>query len=146
MPGARHCLQAYYDELDRRFAAGFDPQRSRQTAADDMRPPAGAFLVATRRGEAVGCGALKFHPDGVTELKRLWVDRRQPVGSASGGGWSPELEAHAAAHGATRVRLDTNASAHRGDRPLPPRPGTARSAPFNDEAYADHWFEKRLDT
>ena len=120
LPVAQRCLQAYYDELDRRFATGFDPARARPTAVDDMRPPAGAFLVATRRGEALGCGALKFHPDGVTELKRLWVDAAAR-GLGVGRRLVARLEEHAAANGARVVRLDTNAALDRGHRPLPRR-------------------------
>jgi len=54
-----------------------------------------------------------------------------------------ELEARAAAHGARRLRLETN-------RALGEAIGLYRSAgftevaPFNDERYAHHWFEKRL--
>jgi len=73
LPAARRCLHAYYDELDRRFPSGFDAERSRQTAVDDMRPPAGAFLLATVRGDPVGCGVLRYHPGAPTEIKRLWV-------------------------------------------------------------------------
>lgn len=142
-PGARHCLQSYYRELDRRFRAGFDPQRSRQTPADDMRPPLGLFLVATVRDEAVGCGALRFHPGEPTEIKRLWVDP-DTRGLGVGRRLLSELEARAAAHGSDAVRLDTNAGLTEAIA-LYRRCGYREVAPFNDEAYADHWFEKRLD-
>ncbi|HZK73485.1 MAG TPA: MarR family transcriptional regulator, partial [Clostridia bacterium] len=58
-PHARHCLRAYFSELDRRFDTGFDPAKS--IPADDagLRPPAGLLLVATLRGDPIGCGALK---------------------------------------------------------------------------------------
>ena len=72
-PAAQHCLREYFAELDRRFDAGFDPTTSLPAEPDEMRPPAGLFLVATLHGEPVGCGALKFHGDEPTELKRMWV-------------------------------------------------------------------------
>ena len=138
---AQHCLREYAAELDRRFDTGFDPARSASPSVDEFRPPGGTFLVATLRGGRVGCGALKFHGDETVELKRLWVD-----GSARGLGIGrrllAELEARAAAHGGV-VRLDTN-------RTLTEAIDLYRSAgyrevePFNDELYADYWFEKRL--
>ncbi|HZA00456.1 MAG TPA: GNAT family N-acetyltransferase, partial [Acidimicrobiales bacterium] len=138
---AQHCLREYAAELDRRFDTGFDPARSASPSVDEFRPPGGTFLVATLRGRPVGCGALKFHGDETVELKRLWVD-----GSARGLGIGrrllAELEARAAAHGGV-VRLDTN-------RTLTEAIDLYRSAgyrevePFNDELYADYWFEKRL--
>ncbi len=143
LPVAQSCLQAYYDELDRRFATGFDPARARPTAVDDMRPPVGAFLVATLRGEPVGCGALKFHPDGVAELKRLWVDD-SARGLGVGRRLVARLEEHAAANGATVVRLDTNAALTEAIA-LYESAGYREIPAFNDEAYADHWFEKHLD-
>ena len=143
LPTARRCLQAYYDELDARFATGFDPARARPTAVDDMRPPTGAFLVATLRGEALGCGALKLHPDGVAELKRLWVDAAAR-GLGVGRRLVVRLEQHAAANGARVVRLDTNAALGEAIA-LYRSAGYREIDAFNDEAYADHWFEKRLD-
>jgi ribosomal protein S18 acetylase RimI-like enzyme len=107
-----------------------------------MRPPAGAFLMATLRGKPVGCGALKFHESAPTEIKRMWV-----APTARGCGLArqllAELEARAAATGCRTVRLETN-------RALTEAIGLYRSAgyreidPFNDEPYADHWFEKTL--
>jgi ribosomal protein S18 acetylase RimI-like enzyme len=55
-----------------------------------------------------------------------------------------ELEGHAAASGAHTIRLETNKS-------LVEAIGLYRSAgyrevdAFNDEPYAHHWFEKRLE-
>jgi DNA-binding MarR family transcriptional regulator len=141
-PHARHCLREYFAELHRRFDAGFDPARSRLADPTEMRPPAGVFCVATLRGEPVGCGGLRFHGEAPTELKRMWVD---PAARGLGVGRRllAELESRAAANGSRTVRLDTNGS-------LTEALAMYRSAgyrevePFNDEQYADHWFEKRL--
>jgi DNA-binding MarR family transcriptional regulator/GNAT superfamily N-acetyltransferase len=143
LPAARRCLHAYYDELDRRFPSGFDAERSRQTAVDDMRPPAGAFLLATVRGDPVGCGVLRYHHGAPTEIKRLWV---APAARGTGLGRRllARLEQHAREQGSTVVRLDTNATLTEAIALY--RSAGYREVPaFNDEAYADHWFEKRLD-
>ena len=139
---AQHCLQRYFAELDRRFDAGFDPERSLPTELHEMRPPAGVFCLATLRGEPIGCGALKFHVGEPTEVKRMWVDpavRGLGVGRRLLG----ELEARAAAAGSDAVRLETNET-------LTEAIAMYRSAgyhevdPFNDEPYAHRWFEKQL--
>jgi GNAT superfamily N-acetyltransferase len=141
-PDARYCLREYFTELDRRFDTGFDPDRSIPVAPDELRLPHGVLLVARLHGAPIGCGALKLHDDAPTEIKRMWVasDGR---GLGLGRRLLTELEAYAAHHGARRVRLETNRSLveaialYRGA-------GYAEVAAFNDEPYADHWFEKRL--
>jgi DNA-binding MarR family transcriptional regulator len=45
-PDARHCLRAYFAELDRRLDAGFDAARSNPAPDVELRPPAGLMLVA----------------------------------------------------------------------------------------------------
>lgn len=141
-PDAQHCLRAYVAELGRRFEAGFDPALSISAELDELRPPAGLFLVATLRGEPVGCGALKLHGTEPAELKRMWV-AESVRGLGVGRRLLGELEHHAAASGARVVRLETNET-------LTEAIGLYRSAgyrevaPFNDERYAHHWFEKRL--
>jgi DNA-binding MarR family transcriptional regulator/GNAT superfamily N-acetyltransferase len=138
---AQHCLREYFAELDRRFEMGFDPATSRPADRDEMRPPAGVFVVATLRDEPIGCGALKFHGDEPTELKRMWV---APTARGLGVGRRLllDLERRAAEHGSNTIRLDTNEA-------LAEAVAMYRSAgyreveAFNDEPYADHWFEKR---
>jgi len=140
---AQHCVRQYFAELDRRFATGFDPDQSRPADPDQMRPPAGMFLVATLRDEPVGCGALKFHGDETTEVKRMWV---APAARGLGVGRRllSELEARAAEHGSDVIQLDTNGSLTEAVA-MYRAAGYREVEPFNDEPYADHWFEKRLD-
>lgn len=152
-PGAQHCLREYFAELDRRFDTGFDPAGSRPFRLDEMRSPAGTFLVASLHGDAIGCGALKFHgaePIGTeraaglkwAEIKRMWV-AESARGLGVGRRLLTELERRAAERGHGTVRLDTN-------RALTAAIAMYRSAgyhevdPYNDEPYAHHWFEKRL--
>ena len=99
--------------------------------------------MARLRGAAIGCCALKLHGDDAAELKRLWLDPE-----VRGLGVARRLvecvEELAAAAGAPALRLDTNASLTEAIE-LYRSAGFAEVPPFNDEPYADHWFEKRLD-
>jgi ribosomal protein S18 acetylase RimI-like enzyme len=54
-----------------------------------------------------------------------------------------ELEASAARSGATRARLETNRRLTEAIS-LYRSAGYVEVAAFNDEPFADHWFEKRL--
>jgi ribosomal protein S18 acetylase RimI-like enzyme len=141
-PDAQHCLREYFGELDRRFEAGFDPGRSLPAEVADMRPPAGLFIVARLHDEPIGCGALKFHGPAPTELKRMWV-APGARGLGVGRRLLDELEARASANGSTMVRLETN-RALREAIALYRAAGYREVGAFNDEAYADHWFEKKL--
>ncbi len=141
-PAARACLHAYVEELGRRFETGFDPARSLPAADRDMSPPAGLFLVATLHSETVGCGGLKFHPGAPAEVKRMWV---APAvrGLGLGRRLLTELEARAAAHGVTVLRLETNGTLAEAISLY--RASGYREVPaFSDEPYAHHWFEKTL--
>lgn len=141
-PDAQRCLRAYFDELAARFDTGFDPGLSISADADELRLPAGAFLLATLRGEPVGCGALKLHGDEPAELKRMWVaDGARGLGL--GRRLLAELERVAAANGAAIVRLETNRSLREAIG-LYRSSGYREVAAFNDEPYAHHWFEKRV--
>jgi ribosomal protein S18 acetylase RimI-like enzyme len=107
-----------------------------------MSPPAGLFLMATLHGEAVGCGALKFHPGAPAEIKRMWVSSGVR-GLGLGRRLLAELEAQAQAHGAGTVRLETNRALGEAIA-LYRTAGYREVAAFNDEPYAHHWFEKRI--
>jgi ribosomal protein S18 acetylase RimI-like enzyme len=141
-PDARFCLQSYFSELNRRFDTGFDPSKSIPADDDELRPPAGLLLVATLRGEPIGCGALKFHGDAPTELKRMWV-AESARGLGVGRRLLGELERHAVEHGARTVRLETNKTLVEAIA-LYRSAGYVEVAAFNDEPYAHHWFEKEL--
>jgi GNAT superfamily N-acetyltransferase len=141
-PAAQQCLGAYFAELDRRFDTGFDPDQSLPVDLDEMRPPAGTFLVATLHDEPVACGALKRRGDAPIEVKRMWVS---PTVRGMGiGRWLlGELESTAARMGATSVRLDSNGALTEAIA-MYRSSGYREVARFNDELYADHWFEKDL--
>ena len=141
-PHARYCLHQYFSELDRRFDSGFDPTRSIPALDDEMRPPAGLFLVATLHGDPIGSGALKFHGRKPAELKRMWV--AEPArGLGVGRRLLTELENQAARHGVRTIRLETNKSLVEAIN-LYRSAGYVEVAAFNDEPYAHHWFAKHI--
>jgi DNA-binding MarR family transcriptional regulator/GNAT superfamily N-acetyltransferase len=139
---ARFCLHEYYAELNRRFDTGFDPTVTRAVDLDEVRAPNGLFLVATLRSEPVGCGALKFLGDERAEIKRMWVAARAR-GLGVGRRLLTDLEARAASNGSRVVRLDTNKALVEAIA-MYRSTGYVEVEAFNDEPYADHWFEKRL--
>jgi ribosomal protein S18 acetylase RimI-like enzyme len=139
---ARWCLEQYYGEIGRRFETGFDAKRARPIAAEDVRPPRGAFLVARLRGAPVGCVALRHPPGEPAEMKRMWV-----APEARGAGLArrllAEVESRASRAGAELLRLDTNRALAEAIG-LYRRSGFVEVPAFNDEPHAHHWFEKRL--
>ncbi|MET7330619.1 GNAT family N-acetyltransferase [Nonomuraea sp. NPDC005650] len=142
-PGARHCLQAYADELARRFEDGFDPARSISATDAELRPPAGLLLVAELHAEPVGCVAVKLHrAAGSAEIKRMWVDPAVR-GLGLGRRLLAEAEGQAVAHGVRTLRLETNRALAEAVA-LYRASGYREVAAFSEEPYAHHWFEKRL--
>jgi DNA-binding MarR family transcriptional regulator/GNAT superfamily N-acetyltransferase len=137
---AQLCLHEYFAELGRRFETGFDPAESIPARLEELRLPAGLFVVATLRGDPVGCGALKFHDGEPTELKRMWV-AEEARGLGLGRRLLAELECLAVAHGSRIVRLETNRSLHEAIE-LYRSAGYREVEAFNAEPYAHHWFEK----
>lgn len=139
---AQACIGAYLDELDARFETGFDAARSVSADPQELVPPQGVFLLAWLDGAAIGCGGLKVAGDGTGEIKRMWV-----APDARGLGVAQRLldalEGHAQALALARVRLDTNRTLVEA-RALYARNGYQDIPAYNDNPYADHWFEKRL--
>ena len=139
---ARWCIEQYFAELEQRFDGGFDPARSIPADPAELTPPSGLQLVARRREQPLGCGALKLHGDEPAELKRMWVSP-EARGLGLGRRLLRELEQRAADAGARAVRLETNGSLTEAIA-LYRASGYDEVAPFNDEPYAHHWFEKEL--
>jgi GNAT superfamily N-acetyltransferase len=138
----RWCLDQYFRELAERFDTGFDPARSNPARDEEITPPAGFFVVARIEGRPVGCGALKRKNQITGEIKRMWTAR-----SARGRGVARKvletLEALARERGFTTLHLETNRTLAEAQA-LYRKSGYQEVAPFNDEPYAHHWFEKKL--
>lgn len=137
---AAYCIRSYYEELDRRFDAGFDPDQSISANAEELTPPCGVLLVARIDGKPVGCGALKVKDDGIGEVKRMWV-AEDARGLGLGRRILEALEAQATEFGLTTLRLETNQTLTEAQS-LYRTAGYQEVPAFNDEPYAHHWFEK----
>lgn len=139
---ARSCIEAYLRELDERFEHGFDASLGPSADPQELVPPSGVLLLARLDDAALACGALKVIGPGLGEIKRMWVSP-----DARGLGIAQrlldELEAHARGMALTTLRLDTNRTLTEA-RALYARNGYREIARYNDNPYADHWFEKRL--
>lgn len=139
---ARWCVAQYFAELAGRFESGYDPAKALPADDAELRPPRGAFLLATVDGEAVACGCVKTVSPGVAWIKRMWVaSSARSLGL--GRRMLAALEGEARALGLTRVQLETNRSLVEAIQ-LYRRAGYVEVPPFNAELYGDYWFEKRL--
>jgi DNA-binding MarR family transcriptional regulator len=135
---ARWCLGHYFAELRDRFEEPFDPGRTLPADAADLD----AFLIARFDGQPAACGALKTLAPGVGEILRMWVDRAHR-GLGIGARMLTALEHEAAALGHGTVRLYTNRSLAEAKAMYRSR-GYVEIPRYNDDPYANHWFEKRL--
>lgn len=142
-PDARACLDRYFDELADRFPEGYDRESDHATALDEYNPPTGAFLVAQISGHPVGCGALRTVPPAIGEIKRMWVSP-EVRGRGVGRKLLEALEQAARDRNLRSVRLDTHSSLVQALQ-LYRTAGYREIARFNDNPYAQHWFEKALD-
>jgi DNA-binding MarR family transcriptional regulator/GNAT superfamily N-acetyltransferase len=141
-PHAQCCLAEYVDELNRRSTRHFDPSVGATALPHEVRPPAGQFFVAYLHGEPIGCGAVKHHTDEPAEIKRMWI-APGARGLGLGRRLLERLEACARERGATVAHIETSAVLSEA-LSLYRSAGWVEVHPFNDEPFADHWFEKTL--
>jgi DNA-binding MarR family transcriptional regulator/GNAT superfamily N-acetyltransferase len=139
---ARWCIGHYFAELRMRFEESFDPELTTRADAPDLVPPRGAFLVARLSGQPAGCGAVLTVSPGVGEIKRMWIDRPHR-GMGIGSRLLAALEEQALQLGHRTVLLDTNRSLAEAQAMYGAR-GYVETEPYNDNPYADFWFEKHL--
>ena len=134
-PDARWCLGHYFAELRERFEESFDPERT-------LPADSSIFLVARMNGQPAGCGALKTLEPGLGEILRMWVDHAYR-GLGIGARMLAALEAEAAVLGHRAVRLYTNRALAEA-KAMYRSHGYAEIPRYNDDPYANHWFEKEL--
>ena len=140
---AQQAMAAYFAELDHRFAGGFDPGDALAAAGDAFRPPNGCFVIIRSADTAVaGCAGVQWLDDRTGEVKRMWIspDAR---GRGLGKRLLQHLEATIADSGRTRVLLDTNGTLAEAIA-MYTSGGYREVPPYNDNPYAQHWFEKHL--
>ncbi|APH71708.1 helix-turn-helix domain-containing GNAT family N-acetyltransferase [Aquibium oceanicum] len=137
------CVAAYVAELAVTFEEGFDPANGNPTPETEaLTPPNGSFLLARLDGQAIGCGALRTMEPGTGEIKRMWV-APQARGLGVARRLLSALEDKARELGMARVRLDTNRALTRAQE-MYRKAGYRDIGRFNDNPYADFWFEKDL--
>lgn len=141
-PRVIDCMSQYYAEIAEIFETGFDPAQASPPDANDMRRPNGVFLIAMSDGLPVGCVAIKGEGNGFGEIRRMWVSP-----AARGLGLAKqlmaEIEDKARAMGVHTLRLDTNGKLLAARR-LYEGLGWHEIDRYNDNVYAEHFFEKRL--
>lgn len=125
-------------ELDMRSAVG----TSVEAHVEDFNRPNGEFLGAYVNGDLVGIGGVRVEPNAIAEIKRMYV---APSGRGLGLGRRllQSLEAVAMELGCLRVHLDTR-SILREARSLYESSGYEETDAYNDNPFAQHWFEKVL--
>ncbi|MFG2617733.1 GNAT family N-acetyltransferase [Streptomyces sp. NPDC048507] len=139
--------RAYYAEVAGRYwkrpvtEAEID-QGMLDFPADDLTPPAGAFVVGRWDGQPLACGGIRLLDPGTAELTRVYVDPRAR-GTGGGAALLGALEEAGRALGAARVRLDTRSDLVEA-RALYARHGYHEIPAYNSGPYAQHWFEKPL--
>jgi DNA-binding MarR family transcriptional regulator/GNAT superfamily N-acetyltransferase len=138
---AQSCFAQYFAELDARFRAGFDLRKGVTYDVADFLPPRGCLLIARLHGEAIGCGALRTLAPGLGEIKRMWISPRAR-GLGLGRRLLGELEHQARKRRLHTIRLDTNRALAQALQ-LYRSSGYREIGRFNDNPYADHWFEKK---
>jgi DNA-binding MarR family transcriptional regulator/GNAT superfamily N-acetyltransferase len=141
---AAMCLDAYFAELNKRFETGFDPGKGGPSSGTSAAPHILSFLLARLDDRPVGCGVLQRLDARTGEIKRMWV-----APDARGLGIARRLlealEKAAQEAGLRRVRLDTNGTLAEAQA-LYRKAGYREIERYNDNPYADFWFEKELDS
>jgi GNAT superfamily N-acetyltransferase len=106
-----------------------------------VSPPHGQFLLVHSGDKACGCGAIKRLAPGLGEIKRMWI-APELRGLGAGRRLLEALEGCAVALALHTLRLDTSAPLCEA-LALYRAAGYVEIAPYNDNPYATHWFEKR---
>lgn len=97
---------ALIERLNRLLDELYDPNDNHfRLEPGEVEGDAGVFLLARRRGVAVGCGAIRMLGDGRAEVKRMFVDS-EAQGTGVGRAILTRLEAEARRRGAVALVLE----------------------------------------
>jgi DNA-binding MarR family transcriptional regulator/ribosomal protein S18 acetylase RimI-like enzyme len=132
-PAAVDAAGRYFAELAQRFPHGFDPGEPDH---------AGTFLLATSDGSPVAYGGVRDLSPETGEIKRMWV-HEDWRGAGLGSRMLREFEGLAGRLGHRRVVLDTNGTLTEAIA-MYGRAGYRPIERYNDNPYAEAWFEKDL--
>ena len=110
-PAARQVLRTYVDDIASSYYGrpATDEEIDAALHEDpsfDLEPPYGVFLVARQRDVVLGCAGLRWLPESVGEVKRVFV-APAARGRGLGARLMGELEHLAREHGLSALRLDT---------------------------------------
>jgi len=127
-PAAQALIAALNAELSNRYPE--EGANHFRLDPDEVADSRGAFLIASRSGKPIGCGAVRRIEDRTGEIKRMYVSPEER-GRGVGHALLVALEAEARALGISRLVLET------GDRQseamaLYQRGGFSRIAPFGE--------------
>jgi putative acetyltransferase len=131
-PEARTLIDALNAELSSRYP---EPGANHfRLDPDEVADGRGAFLIASRTGMAIGCGAIRTIEDRTGEIKRMYVSPEER-GCRVGRALLAALEAEARALGMARLVLET------GERQpeaiaLYEREGFSRVEPFGEYVHS----------
>lgn len=93
-------------ELNETLLALSPPEACHHLTVEQMAQPDTTVFVAREAGQAVACGALKRHADGIGEVKRMYT-RPEFQGRGVGGRILAEIERLARSEGFSRLVLET---------------------------------------
>ena len=145
---AQRMLWVYFDELITRYQGRPSTEEEIRGSmlegpSDDLVHPTGVLLLARLGSNPVGCVGLRFRPNRVGQVTRMFViasERRQGFGFRLMDG----LETVARNNGITRLELDTRDDLVEARR-LYEHHGFEEVPAFNSAQYAEHWFVKNLE-
>ncbi len=138
-------VRALIAELNAVLLSLTPPEHCYHMTVEQMAGPETTVFVARDEGRAVACGALRRHPGGIGEVKRMYT-RPEAQGRGIGGIIVGEIEALARREGIERLVLETG-DRHPAAWRMYERAGFQRTGPVLD--YPDSGFsifyEKQLD-
>jgi putative acetyltransferase len=137
-------VRALIGELNAALLALSPPEFCFHMSVEQMAAPDTTVFVARDEGRAVACGALRRHPGGIGEVKRMYT-RPEAQGRGIGGRIVAEIEALARREGIARLVLETG-DRHPAAWRVYERAGFSRCGPVLD--YPDSgwsvFYEKHL--
>lgn len=140
-------LREYIDEIASRYYGRPATDVEIDTAIaedsnDGLHPPKGVFLLARTGAEPSGCVGFRELRPGVAEIKRMYV-KPEVRGLGLGGRLLATAEQHARDLDFQSIRLDTRHDLVEA-RTLYAKHGFHEIPAYNNNPYAQHWFEKKL--